>query len=76
MDMKTKMSVARVALKELSKSANDRYGENGHTYMAGYLESMMVNVLADLSDEAYDDQMAMLMSANDSLKSGGLGLTG
>ena len=68
MDMKTKMSVARMVLSDLSKSATNKYGDNNHAYVAGYLESAMVYLLADLSDEAYDNQITMLVAATDKLK--------
>ena len=68
MDMKTKMSVARMVLSDLSKSATNKYGDNNHAYIAGYLESAMVYLLADLSDEAYDNQITMLVAATDKLK--------
>ena len=65
---KNKMAVARLVLSDLSKSATNKYGDNNHAYIAGYLESAMVYLLADLSDEAYDDQIAMIVSATDKLK--------
>ena len=68
MDMKTKMSVARMVLSDLSKNAMNKYGDNNHAYIAGYLESAMVYLLADLSDEAYDNQITMLVAATDKLK--------
>lgn len=68
MNMKTKMSVARMVLSDLSKSATNKYGDNNHAYIAGYLESAMVYLLADLSDEAYDNQITMLVAATDKLK--------
>lgn len=68
MDTKNKKSVARLVLSDLSKSATNKYGDNNHAYIAGYLESAMASVLADLSDEAYDEQIAMIVSATDKLK--------
>ena len=68
MNTKNKMSVARLVLSDLSKSATNKYGDNNHAYIAGYLESAMVYLLADLSDEAYDNQITMLVSATDKLK--------
>ena len=68
MNSKNKMSVARLVLSDLSKNATNKYGDNNHAYIAGYLESAMVYLLADLSDEAYDEQIAMIVSATDKLK--------